>query len=252
VLLGLFIIILVGAAWALQRSLPRYMDEAKLMLNLGAVREGERLTYGDLPWRVKSLGFYCTLVNPLLEGGTLLLPLRDLVGYHSREFATDEPWFPSRAGDYVILENGSYGQIVMQTPESVQVRVLGAIKTWRASAFIDQNPRNLSQQGFTLVLNFGLDYQHQQDITTTVRETLEQELKAEIEQAAIATCLTSLAVEFAQAGASSLDLAVIAGFSGEVADKYFQIQRLLQRLIVEACNRHGWVIPFNQITVHQA
>jgi hypothetical protein len=252
VLLGLFIIILIGAAWALQRSLPRFVEEAKLMLNLGAVREGERLIYRELPWRVKSLGFYCTLVNPLLDGGTLLLPLRDLVGFNSREYVDDEPWFPTQNGDYVVLDNGSYGQVMRQTPEVVQLRVLGAIKTWRASAFIDQNPRNLSQQGFTLVLTFGLDYQHQPDITTTVRETLEQELQTAIEESDMVASLTSLAVEFSQAGASSLDLAVITSFNGDAADRYFPLQRLLQRLAVEACNRHGWVIPFNQITVHQA
>ena len=37
-LLGLLIILLVGAAWALQKSLPGYLMEAKLMLNLGSVR----------------------------------------------------------------------------------------------------------------------------------------------------------------------------------------------------------------------
>lgn len=30
------------------------------------------------------------------------------------------------------------------------------------------------------------------------------------------------------------------------------IGRLLQRLAVDSCNRHGWVIPFTQITLHQA
>ena len=77
-------------------------------------------------------------------------------------------------------------------------------------------------------------------------------MKTAIEQSAVAACLTTLTVEFSQAGASSLDLAVITGFNSDAADRYFQIRRLLQRLAVEACNRHGWVIPFNQITVHQA
>ena len=252
VLLGLFLILLIGAAWALQKSLPRYLQEAKLMLNLGPVREGERLVYRDLPWLVKSLGFYCSLVNPALAGGALQLPLRELVGYHSREFTDNEPWFPTMQGDFVTLENGNYGCVMAQTPEQVQLLVLGAVKTFPAATFLDQNPRNLSQQGFTLVISFGLDYRHQSAITTTIRDTLENELSAAMQQSEFATGLNSLAVEFSQAGASSLDLAVIASFSGGAADRYFRIQRLLQSLAVEACNRHDWVIPFNQITVHQA
>ena len=251
-LLGLFIIALVGAAWALQRSLPHYILEAKLMLNLGPVREGERLIYHGLPWLVKAMGFYTTLVNPKLESGMLKVPLRELVGYNSREYSVNEPWFPTAAGDFVTLDDGKYGQIVAQTPENVQLKVLGAVKTYRATAFLEQNPRNLSQQGFTLVMTFGLDYQHQEQITTTIRDTLEQELSASLRQTDVASCLTQLTVEFSQAGASSLDFAVITTFTGDAADRYFKIQRLLQRLAVDACNKHSWVIPFTQITVHQA
>ena len=252
VMLGLFIILLIGAAWALQKSLPRYLLEARLMLNLGPVREGERIVYHDLPWQVKSLGFYCTLVNPLLSGGSWQLPLRELVGYVSRVYDAGEPWFPTQAGDYVMLENGNYGRVITQTPEIVQVLVLGAVKTFPATSFVEQHPRNLSQQGFTLVTAFGLDYQHQATITTSVCDELEKDVAAALARTDCAAGLNSLSVEFSQAGASSLDLVLIANFSGEAAESYFRIQRLLQRLAVEACNRHGWVIPFNQITVHEA
>jgi hypothetical protein len=251
-LLGLFVIMLVGAAWALQRSLPHYIMEAKLLLNLGPVREGERLIYHELPWQVKSLGFYTTLSNPLLDGGTLLIPLRELVDYNSREYNINEPWFPTCMGDYVILDDGSYGTVITQTPEIVQLDILGAIKTYPVTAFLEQSPRNLSQQGFKLLMTFGLDYQHQDLINTTISTTLEQELTASLSTTDIAPFMTSLAVEFGQAGTSSLDLVVIASFSGAAADAYFVIQRLLQRLAVDACNKHHWVIPFNQITVHQA
>jgi small-conductance mechanosensitive channel len=59
-------------------------------------------------------------------------------------------------------------------------------------------------------------------------------------------------VEFDHAGASSLDVAIFALFSGEAAPSYYKMRRLLNRLAVEACNRHGWTIPFTQLTVHQA
>ena len=62
--------------------------------------------------------------------------------------------------------------------------------------------------------------------------------------------LINLKVEFKEAGASSLDLAILADFSGDVAKDYMTLSRFLQRLAVDACNTHHWVIPFTQITVH--
>jgi len=251
-LLGIFIIVLAGAAWAIQRSLPHYLMEAKLILNLGSVREGERVIYRDLPWQVNALSFYTTLINPQLEGGLLRVPLRELVDYNSRQYDAAEAWFPSRVGDYVMLDDGSYGQVIAQTPETVQLKVMGALKTYRTTSFIEQNPRNLSLQGFTLMMTFGLDYQHQEQVTSSIRETMQQELTEGLSQTDMAQYQTQLAVEFKEAAASSLDLIVITSFNGDAADRYFAIQRLLQRLAVDACNRHGWDIPFNQITVHSA
>ncbi|MBK8163538.1 MAG: hypothetical protein IPK65_10470 [Gammaproteobacteria bacterium] len=251
-LLGLLIILLVGAAWALQKSLPAYLMEARLMLNLGSVREGERLVYDGLPWRVDALNFYATLVNPLLQGGTLRVPVRRLVDHFSRAYHEREPWFPARADDYVMLDDGTYGQVLAQTPECVQLQVLGAVKTYGVAAFLAQNPRDLSLQGFTLVVTFGLDYAHQEQVTGEVREKLEHALRDGLARSADAPHLNSLAVEFKEAGASSLDFAAIAAFDGAAAANYFLLQRLLQRLAVDACNAHGFVIPFSQITVHMA
>ena len=62
--------------------------------------------------------------------------------------------------------------------------------------------------------------------------------------------LTELRVEFNQAGASSLDLMLIAIFSGEAAEYYFEVRRALQRAAVDACSHHGWAIPFNQLVIH--
>jgi len=251
-LLGVFIILLVGAALVIQRSLPHYLAEAKLILNLGSVREGERIIYEDLPWRVKLLGFYTTLINPSLQGGILRIPSRELVSFHSRAYTSDEPWFPTDVGDFVLLGDGSYGQVLSQSPEIVQIKSLGAIKTYRSTKFVDQDPRNLSRTGFTVVATFGLDYQHQADITESIRSLMETEVRAGLAGQGLSEYLAAFSVEFGSAAASSLDLAIIANFNGKAAGRYFGIQRCIQRLAVEACNRHGWVIPFNQITVHSA
>ncbi|MBT8149326.1 MAG: hypothetical protein KJO24_05305, partial [Gammaproteobacteria bacterium] len=62
--------------------------------------------------------------------------------------------------------------------------------------------------------------------------------------------LDKLRVEFESAGASSLNLLMIAFFSGKAAAHYRSIQRFLQRAAVDASNKHNWNIPFDQLTVH--
>jgi hypothetical protein len=225
--------------------------EAKLMLNLGSVREGERLFYNGLPWRVETLGFHAMLVNPLLQGGTLRIPVRALVDHYSRVFDEHEPWFPGRVGDHVFLDDKTFGRILHQNPESVQLEA-GGVKTYPVAAFLAQNPRNITLQGYGLAVTFGIDYAHQQQATTEIRVRLERELTAALAQSAAAQFMTSFALEFKEAGTSSLDFIAMAGFTGAAAEHYFAFQRLLQRLVVDACNAHGLVIPFNQITVHMA
>jgi small-conductance mechanosensitive channel len=251
-LLGLLIIILVGAAWAMQKSLPAYLTEAKLMLNLGSVREGERLVYNGLPWRVESLNFFATLVNPLLQGGTLRIPVRALVNSYSRAFHPEEPWFPARAGDFVRLDDSTFGQVLTQTPECVQLKVLGAVKTYGIADFLAKNPLDISLAGYTLAVTFGLDYSHQGGVTGDIRDRLESDLAVGLAHSEAAPYLVSFALDFKAAASSSLDFIALATFTGAAAEHYFAFQRLLQRLIVDACNTHGFVIPFEQVTVHMA
>jgi hypothetical protein len=251
-LLGLLILVLAGAAIVAQRTLPRFLMEAKLILNLGPVREGERIIFNALPWKVSTLSFYASLSNPLLQGGTLQIPVRELVNYYSRHYDENEPWFPTRVGDYAILADNTYGKILTQTPEVVQMLVMGSVKTYGVDAFLDQNPLNLSQQGFTLKITFGLDYQHQAQITGAIRDQMEKGLIAGLHAAGMANYLDQLGVEFDQANASSLDLAILAKFNGSAAEHYFRLKRLLQRLAVDLCNQSNWTIPFTQITVHNA
>lgn len=250
VLLGLFLIILAGAAWAIQKSLPRYLIEAKLILNLGPVREGERLIYQNLPWQVSSLNFSAILNNPLLQGGTLRIPIKDLVGYNSRRYEANEPWFPSTKGDWIILADNTYGEVLQQTPEVVEIKSLGAIKTYPVGAYLENSPYNLSRKGFTLLLEFGLDYQHQNRITSEILEVLRDEIKTGLQQSKVGQFIQNFSLQFSKADASSLNYVAELSFSGEAAGLYLELPRIFQQLMVESCNRHQWVIPFNQITVH--
>ncbi|MGB1310951.1 MAG: hypothetical protein ACPG47_07045, partial [Leucothrix sp.] len=54
VLFTLSILVLVGVAWSLREAIPRYWEQIEIFLNIGSVREGERLMMDGLPWEVKN------------------------------------------------------------------------------------------------------------------------------------------------------------------------------------------------------
>ena len=88
------------------------------------------------------------------------------------------------------------------------------------------------------------------ECTTRIPEILHRYIQQRAEQEGYGVQLLNLRVEFAQAGNSSLDLAVIADFKGELADLYNRLRRAIQRWCVDACSEYGWEIPFPQMTLH--
>lgn len=248
--LALVVLMLVGAIFALRNSLPEYIDEVRLLLNIGPVREGERVIYNSIPYKVSRLNIYTMLVNPRLTGGRLRLPLKEIGQLISREWSKDEPWFPTKKGDFVLLGDSTFGEVLLQTPEAVQVRRFGGTTIhYGTSDYISNTPMNLSL-GFGLVVSFGLDYELQPVITDEVVSKLYKELKDAFSSTKFNEFILNMRVEFDNAGASSLDLKVLISFAGDAAAFYFQVQRFIQKACVRACNKHDWVIPFAQLTVH--
>ena len=252
VLLTLGLIILFGIVWASRHTVPRFWEQAKFFLNLGTVREGERIVYEGLPWQVKSIGFYTLLINKELLGGEIRLPLRHLLDLHSRPWKEQEPWFPCKEGDWVLLADGTHGKVVVQTPEMIELVLLGGShKVYRTTDFFNQNPMNLSPS-FRIKVTFGIDYQHQPIVTEEIPGILETMLNERLTAEGYREDLKSLKVEFQEAGASSLNVEILADFSGKAGAKYYILQRAIHRMCVDACNQYNWVIPFTQLTLHMA
>ncbi len=249
-LLSIAIIALIMLVLGIWRFLPRYVQEARLLLNVGPVREGERVTYGGLPFQVATLNLYSELRNPDLDG-VIRLPLSALAQLTSRP-RTAEAWFPSRAGDYVMLPDGNLGEVLAQTVEQVVLRVVSAIVHYPAAAYLGLGVRNLSREGFGVFVVFGIDYAHQAIALEQVPERFKAAIEGAFAEAGFGDDLQSLVVEFKEAGASSLDYVVYATLAGSSAGSYFRIGRLIQQACVDVCNREGWVIPFTQVTIHQA
>jgi hypothetical protein len=118
------VLLLLGVALTLRHTLPRYVKQIQLFLNVGSVGEGERLSLDGLPWQVQVINFFSTLVNPDAKL-TQRVPIEDLVDCMSRPASPDEPWVPCRKDDWVILGNGVRGKVVGIFPQLV---LHGALK----------------------------------------------------------------------------------------------------------------------------
>lgn len=250
-LLGVGAMLLLGVIWTLVKMLPEMTEQLTLLLNLGAVQEHERVMFMGVPWEVSKLSFYTVLENPMLRGGDLALPVRELIGLYSRPIAADEAWFPSQEGDWVLLEEGKIAQVMLQTPETVQLKKLGgALITMPSPAYVEQPPVNLSH-GYRVELEFGLDYQHQAEATTTIPANMRKWLERELPHALPVDSMKNLEIEFFSAGESALVYEIEVDLAGSAASEYEEVQRIISRILVDAANSHSWKIPLQQLVIHQ-
>lgn len=247
-LLVIAIIILLIILLGLRNYLPRYLQESKLLLNIGAVRERERVIYKDLPWQIRSLGVYSRLYNPALDG-LLRLPLSETLQLVSRPYREDEPWFPTSTGDWVMMADGVIGQVLRQTPEIVQLKTKGTVLTYATSSFLTGGPRNLSE-GFGVAAVFGIDYKHQAISTHLVPKVLHEAIEQGLNKTDFGKHVENILVEFKEAASSSLNYQIYVTMKGEGAEFYFAVSRMVQRICVDTCNAQGWGIPFNQLTLN--
>ncbi|MBE7446224.1 MAG: hypothetical protein HS132_13595 [Planctomycetia bacterium] len=75
VLLDCCIHFILGLIWTAKQTFLVSMNKV-LLLNLGTVKENERVIYNGLPWKVVSLQFYTQLVNPELKEECSGFPIR--------------------------------------------------------------------------------------------------------------------------------------------------------------------------------
>jgi len=250
VLFSLGILLLLGIGLTLRQALPRYWQQIQLFLNIGSVREGERITLDGLPWLVRQINFYSLLENPVAQLSQRVR-IADLVEQKSRPVKKDEPWFPCVRGDWVLLSDGMRGKVTGISQELVElIERGGAHRTYPTADFLGLSPRNLTTN-FRVKETIGITYSLQKESVTTIPEILRAHVEKRIAEEGYADKLLNLRVEFECANTSSLDIVVIADFDGSVADLYNRLRRAIQRWCVEACAENGWEIPFTQLTLHQ-
>ena len=244
-LLTVLLLMLTAFLWSIKQWVPRFLEQTRLILNLGPAREGERVVWNGIPWKIHKLNFQTTLINEQLAGGTITIPISEVAKLNSRRIVAHEPWFPCRTEDWVQLDDGNYGQIVAQTPEQVILRSKLTDKHYSLPAFLAQNPQNYSR-GFLIIQKFGIDYREQERITTEIVELFQRSLVAKL-----ANCpFNSINVEFDSAAESALNLIILLACPGNVAPQRFYFERLVQKSLVEICNEQQISIPFQQLDDH--
>ncbi len=252
ILLVIVLIFLFGIGWASVNMLPQFFEQIRILLNLGSVRENERVIYEGLPWRVDSLRLYTVLRNPTLTGGVLRIPVQDLSSMRSRPYGPEETWFPCDEDDWVRLDDGIRGRVISQTPDMVDLALPGGgKKAYQTQSFLALNPQNISR-GYRARVVFGIDYDHQAISTTEVPPIMEAAVRAGLAKTVDPKSIVRVIVDFREAGASSLDYEIQADMTGAAAARYEDVHRALARILVDTCNEHGWVIPFTQVTLHNA
>jgi hypothetical protein len=250
VLFSLGILLLLGIGLTLRQALPRYWQQIQLFLNVGSVREGERIFLDGLPWKVRRINIFSVMENPVAEISQRVR-IDDLVDLKSRPVRQGDPWFPCKRDDWVRLSDGMRGKVTGISQELVQlIGRGGAHRTYQTADFLALSPLNLSTN-FRLKETIGITYNLQQESVTTIPDTLKAHIEQRAEDEGYAGQLINLRVEFERANTSSLDLVVIADFDGALADLYNRLRRCLQRWCVEACTEYHWEIPFTQLTLHQ-
>jgi len=248
-LLGLLILLIVGFVLNAKQLLPRYVKEARLLLNLGAMREGERVIYNDLPFRVESINMYTVFRNPELSG-ILRIPLAELTKVSSRP-ANNDSWFPTSKGDVVHTADGSLLTVLNQNPDTVELKKRGGeLWTIPTTQFYAMSMTNLTRLGtFGVTGSFGVDYNHQQISANEIPKQLKVDVSIAIKASNLSDALKEVRVELAEAGNSSINYWIFVTMDSRAAFSYFRVQRIIQSACIESCSRHGWTIPFPHVSL---
>lgn len=249
VLFGLAVLLIFFGIISLRNYAPQYVSELKIFLNLGAVREGERIMYRGIPWEVQRLSFYCSCVNPVLENGRIRISLSEIAHLNSRPFNSEEEWFPTQVGDQVFLPDGNYAVIKRQTPEMVYLESFFREIMVPTATFYNMQVQNVGN-GFYVTPTFGLDYSHTNLPVAEVTTALESRVREKLDELGLTQYLRSLSVQLKRiVYGQAIEYSVILEFSSEAAGWYWRIERMVNHAGLEVCQEKGWLLPRQQILV---
>lgn len=252
--LFIMLLLIIGLVfWGFKHLFVSLFSAVKIIFDLGTVREGQRIIFDSCPWLVKKIGLQTILENDSLRGGEIRVGINRIKDLTSRPIIAGEPWFPTEQGDYVILEDGTYGKVSFQSPEQVVISVKGESKKfYTVSAFIAQKPKNLSH-GFEISASIDIDYSLQSNIHDVLK-IFKNNLILKLREHKLSTKVQrkGVGVYFGGAKESSLNIIAEVRFEGELAPYYLELKREVDLILVIICTDNKFSIPYKQLSVHIA
>ncbi|MDM8554137.1 mechanosensitive ion channel [Desulfococcaceae bacterium HSG7] len=246
--LAIVIIMLSGIGWAMKNTLPQFTEQIKLILNIGPIRLQEKVLYDGVPYRVESIGIYSYLKNPLLTGGTLRLPLKDLIGMRSRSWGKNEPWFPCKEGDYVLINGSTWRHVILQTPQIVKFEWFEMYESMPTDTFMSQKIFNLSEAPYWVGFGFEVAYKHRFDILDEICQKLTLMTKEEVKKVSWSEFVINPWIDFENFGDSSLIITYWIQMKKEAASQYPTVKRALRKIALKAANKYDLeIIRFEHI-----
>ena len=246
ILFGIMLLILFIAVLSFRGNIPQYLQKLRVFLNLGQAREGERIIYNDIPWEISKISLSNVyLTNPLLDNGELHVTIELIDKLYSRETITDELWFPSRKGDFLLLPDKRIVQVIRQTPEAVYLNHDGATIVMGTAEFYKLKFSNLSR-GYSLTLNFTLeDHRENRLSLTNVKDSIIADIHkiVKTEDESLYQAIRNISVTVRQLlTADTTSYQVIVEMAPNSAKSYLTIKALLNNAIIEVSREHDWRI----------
>ncbi|WP_034855804.1 hypothetical protein WMO13_06415 [Ignatzschineria larvae DSM 13226] len=250
VLFGFAILIILAMIISFRNSVPAYFKRLRTFLNMGLAREGERVIYQGIPWEIEHINLYSVyLINPLLDNGRIRLTIDCLENMISREVAHSEAFYPTMAGDTVIID-GVYAKIVRQTPETIYLDNYGSAIEYDTADFVNRKPKNISV-GYLASTKFILDYSHYGDDIDQIIEILKSAAEAEVtKDSELADKVTSIGANYQGFNIyGDLVFGMSMGMSAGAEGSYYAVPRLLQRAALTVAREKGWRLPRKNVAL---
>ncbi|MCP4109855.1 MAG: mechanosensitive ion channel [Desulfobacteraceae bacterium] len=251
-ILAIVMLLVLGIIWGARNTLPQFYDQIKLLLGFGTVRHGEKIIIDGISYKVEMMGVYTYLTNPLLTGGTIRLPLKDLVEMRSRPYDEKEAWFPCEEGDWVLVNGTAWRQVNLQTPEVIKLTYYEMHDIMPTKTFLNHDIRNLSVTPFWTGFSFEIAYKHRYEAMDEICRKLTEMTEEEVKKESWAEFVISPWIDFENFGDSSLILTYWIQMKKEAGSKYSSIRRTLRKIALKAANKYNWeIIKFEHISLHQ-
>ena len=211
---------------------------------MGLAREGERVIYQGIPWEIEHINLYSVyLVNPSLDNGRVRLTIDYLEGMVSRDVPHDEAYYPTNAGDTVLIE-GIYATIIRQTPETIYLNSYGAALEYGTEEFAARKPLNITT-GYIASTQFILNRSHAMDdiekIIADLKIVTEEEVAKNPEMMPFVTAVHSNYRGLNLYGDLVFGMSIAMGPNAE--GYYNSSPRFLQRCALIAVERFSWQLP---------